>query len=257
MKKRIFVIAIFLLFNLPTGAWACDDALVMLLTAQNPKSEFSVAIRAFTGALTVLGTSLKYEANPPFDEELKEVMTSWLNLSQRYMTNPPSEAKNDRKWVSKMSNAAKFIGQVRRFVAQKEYMAAHDKILELSAYLGVFFEAFGVSEEKQMFIRASSLLMDLQRFVLAKNFEEALVLRLEVENVIKEFDEILPKAESAKKDYEATVEQQNKVFNMIIAKENYLKIDEEISQLQVYAEQLRSLILMQEWFPGALDQEKE
>ena len=53
-------------------AMACDDTLVMLLTAQNPASEFSKTIRSFTNTLTVLGSALKEQKKASYDSEMKQ-----------------------------------------------------------------------------------------------------------------------------------------------------------------------------------------
>lgn len=257
MKKYLLALILLLSLSCVPSVHACDDALVMLLTAQNPKSEFSVSIRAFITSLTVLGTSLKNETNPPFTNELKAVMEAWLDFSQRYMAYPPEEAKNDREWMRKMSNVAQLIGRMRRMVAKQEYMGAHDKVLEISSYIGMFFEGFGVSAEKQLFIRASALLVDLQRGILDETYQGALELQGQIEAVLREFKEILPKVPSALQDYSEAVAQKDKIYEMIANKAEFLQIDQEISTLQVYVDQLRSLILMQEWFPGALDGGKE
>jgi hypothetical protein len=257
MKKYLLALILLLSLSCVPSVHACDDALVMLLTAQNPKSEFSVSIRAFITSLTVLGTSLKNETNPPFTNELKAVMEAWLDFSQRYMAYPPEEAKNDRTWVEKMSNVAKLIGRMRKDVAGQRYMAAHDGVLEISTYIGRFFEGFGVSAEKQLFIRASTLLVELQRGILSHSYEGALELRAQIDGVLQEFKGMLPRVPAAQEDFEAAVAQHHRVYQMIGEKADFVSIDLEISNLQVYVDQLRSLILMEEWFPGILDSEKE
>lgn len=233
----------------PQSGHACDDALVMLLTAQNPGSEFSKTIRAFTTNLTILGSSLKNNANPPFEKELADVMNSWLQFSSNYMANPPEEAKNDVNWVKKMSDSAKYIGQIRKLVMQKEYMPAHDKVLELSSTLGAFFEGFGISDEKQMFIRASAELLNLQRLVMANDYSAAKNLKSQINAILEEFKQALPNEKAAQSAFEKAVAVNNLVFENIEKNEPVKLVDENIQELQVFVEQLRSLILMQEWFP--------
>ncbi|HNS08424.1 MAG TPA: hypothetical protein PKN29_01930, partial [Candidatus Ozemobacteraceae bacterium] len=172
-------------------AIACDDTLVMLLTAQNPASEFSKTIRSFTNTLTVLGSALKEQKKASYDSEMKQVMDSWLEFSKRYMTSPPEEARNDRQWAEKTSNTAKFIGDIRRLVAENKFSDAHNKTLELSGRIGTFFEAFGVSDEKQIFIKTSGNLTNLERLVLKSDFAGAASLTVELNANLKEFVPLL------------------------------------------------------------------
>ncbi|MCK9456721.1 MAG: hypothetical protein M0R31_05445 [Candidatus Riflebacteria bacterium] len=250
MKKIIAGITIFgALLMAPQAGHTCDDALVMLLTAQNPGSEFSKTIRGFTTNLTILGSSLKNNTNPPYEKELGDVMNSWLQFSSSYMTNPPEEAKNDVNWVKKMSASAKLIGVIRKLVMQKEYMPAHDKVLELSSTLGAFFEGFGISDEKQMFIRASAELLDLQRFVMANDYSSAKNSKQKIKAVLEDFRLALPADKSAQTAFDKALTVNEIVFEKIEKNEPVKTVDENIQELQLYVEQLRSLILMQEWFP--------
>lgn len=148
------VLALFCVFA-SSAVFSCDDTLIVLLTARNPKSEFAKTIRKFNTDLSILGTALKEGKKNNYQAELNNVMKSWLDFSKTYMTNPPEEAKNDRNWVKKTSHTAKIIGEIRQDTLKGNYYEAHNKVLGLSGYLGKFFEAFGVSAEKQIFVTVS------------------------------------------------------------------------------------------------------
>lgn len=246
--KQLLIIALILM--VPTSLFACDDTLIMLLTAQNPNSEFAKSIRSFMSSLTELGVALKNNINPPFDKELNKVMTSWLEFSKRYMTNPPDEARNDMHWVEKTNKTARTVGEIRKFILNKDYEKAHDKVLELSVQIGDFFEAIGVSDEKQLFIKTSSELLTFQRLVLASDYNEAEKKFLDVEKAINEFKTILPKSKDAQNSFELVKEILTIINEMVKKRVEPKKIDLKINELQVIIEKLRSLILMQEWFPS-------
>jgi len=229
---------------------ACDDTLVMLLTSQNPASEFSKAIRSFTTSLTVLGSTLKENKKDSYETELKSVMDSWLEFSKRYMTNPPEEAHNDLKWVEKTSQTAKMVGDIRQKISKKEYIAAHNQVLELSSRIGSFFEAVGVSNEKQLFIKTSSKLMHLEKLILESNFSEASIKLNELEAELNNYLPIIP--ETASQAFLTTSEHLALLDKSIKEKSSTAALDEILIKARSGFEELRSHILMQEWFPAAV-----
>jgi len=235
-------------------AMACDDTLVMLLTAQNPASEFSKTIRSFTNTLTVLGSALKEQKKASYDSEMKQVMDSWLEFSKRYMTSPPEEARNDRQWAEKTSNTARDIGEIGRLVGESRFFEAHNKVLELSGRIGAFFEAFGVSDEKQIFIKTSGNLTNLERLVLASDYVGAASLTVELETNLKEFVPLLNGSFVA--ETAAAAKQIGEISRGIAGRTSPEQLDVIIQELKSSFEALRSHILMREWFP-ALNQQKQ
>lgn len=235
--------------------FACDDTLVMLLTAQNPASEFSKTIRSFTSTLTVLGSALKEQKKASYDSEMKQVMDSWLEFSKRYMTSPPEEARNDRQWAEKTSDTAKFIGDIRRLVAENKFSEAHNKTLELSGRIGTFFEAFGVSDEKQIFIKTSGNLTSLERLVLAADFSGAASLTVELTANLKEFTPLLNGSFTA--EISATEKLIADITKGLERRTAPAQLDINIQELKNSFEALRSHILMREWFPALNKQKQE
>ena len=235
-------------------AIACDDTLVMLLTAQNPASEFSKTIRSFTNTLTVLGSALKEQKKASYDSEMKQVMDSWLEFSKRYMTSPPEEARNDRQWAEKTSNTAKFIGDIRRLVAENKFSDAHNKTLELSGRIGTFFEAFGVSDEKQIFIKTSGNLTNLERLVLKSDFAGAASLTVELNANLKEFVPLLNGSFTT--EISAAEKLIDDITKGLESRTSPAQLDIIIQELKNSFEALRSHILMREWFP-ALNRQKQ
>jgi hypothetical protein len=249
MRKHIYLMMLLLITLLLTPPLpACDDTLVMLLTAQNPSSEFSRVMRNFSTDLTILGTALKAREKANFEAELAKVMESWLEFSKRYMTAPPPEARNDLRWAAKAHETAKSIGEIRRLVLNKSYMEAHDKILELNSRIGIFFEAFGVSEEKQLFISTSANLTSLERALLNNEKQTATDFARELEKNLASFWPLLKtdgigRGEDAKKMLQ-------EIISDIDKSENLIALDSKQQQLQLIFEEMRSQILLHEWFPG-------
>ena len=83
---RIILRKIFLIFLAITlianPLFACDDTLIMLLTAKNPNSEFSKSIRTFMNSLTVLGTALKYTPKESYNPEVEGMLSAWMDFSK-------------------------------------------------------------------------------------------------------------------------------------------------------------------------------
>lgn len=234
--------------------FACDDTLVMLLTSKNPTSEFSKSIRIFMNSLTVLGTALKYTKKNDYDSEIKSVLDAWMDFSKKYMTNPPEEAKNDRNWIEKMSKTARKIGEIRKLVNNKNYLVAHNGVLELSNTIGTFFEAVGVTDEKQVFLTTSADLNDLQRLIENQYTNEAnekiVKIRQDLDSFIKYLSE---------EDYSSASNTSNLIDSVsytLANKESHQDIDSLVSKLRTSFEELRSKILMQEWFSEESKEER-
>ena len=225
---------------------ACDDTLVMLLTAKNPTSEFSKSIRAFMNSLTVLGTALKYSPKESYDTEVENMLSAWMEFSKKYMTNPPEEAKNDRLWVEKMGNTAKKIGEIRKLVNTKQFLNAHNNVLELSNTIGTFFEAVGITDEKQVFLTTSADLNDLQRLIDNKLTEEAKEKMNKIKSDLEAFKKYVTQDDmSSVSDTESLIES---ISQSLTKNESLEGIDSTVTKLRTSFEELRSRILMNEWF---------
>ncbi|PKL42143.1 MAG: hypothetical protein CVV41_15305 [Candidatus Riflebacteria bacterium HGW-Riflebacteria-1] len=227
---------------------ACDDTLIMLLTAQNPGSEFSRVIRSFSTDLTALGIALKAKEKASFDAEMAKVMESWLEFSKKYMTSPPEEARNDLRWASKTSETARSIGEIRRLVNEKKFIEAHDRVLELNSKMGAFFEAFGVSDEKQLFISASTNLTTLERALLGDDREASANMVKELTSNLASFAPLLEGHTDNR-----TADASKLLLELAgdIEQNQELKaFDGKLQQLRTIFEELRSQVLMREWFPG-------
>jgi len=227
---------------------ACDDTLVMLLTAQNPGSEFSRIIRSFNSDLTALGLALKAMEKVSYDQEMAKVMDSWLEFTKKYMTNPPEEARNDLRWAEKTSATARGIGEIRRLINEKKFTEAHDRVLELNSKMGAFFEAFGVSDEKQLFISVSTNLTNLERALLGDDKEASANLVKELTKNLESFTPLLgDNPDNRKEDVRKLLIE---LAADIELNSSLKALDAKQQQLKTIFEELRSQILMREWFPG-------
>lgn len=247
MQIRIKIIFLALLILIAQSTQACDDTLIMLLTAQNPSSQFSQVIRSFSTDLTALGLALNDGLEDQFNEKMAKVMSAWLEFSKIYMNSPPEEATSDRNWPRKMTDTARSIGQIRKLVAAGNSLEAHDKVLELSSRLGTFFESFGVSSEKQLFIDISANLISLERAAIAEKADEASNL---IQQLSKNFDELRPMVpEMAKANADKTLQLIKRLAHMFQNGEVNVSAETQILELRTLFEELRSHILMMEWFP--------
>ncbi len=228
--------------------FACDDTLVMLLTAQNPGSEFSRIIRSFNTDLTALGLALKAMEKSDFEAELTKVMESWLEFSKKYMTSPPQEARNDLRWAAKASETARSIGEIRRLVNEKRFTEAHDRVLELNGKMGMFFESFGVSDEKQLFIATSANLTGLERALLNNDRESAASMTRELVANLERFVLLIKEGGDTGRDEARTLLEE--LAAGIDKGDNLPAFDAQQQRLRIVFEEMRSRILLQEWFPG-------
>lgn len=243
-KIIVLVFGFNLLLAYPVNG--CDDTLIMLLTEKNPTSEFSKSIRKFMNNLTVLGTTLKYKTKEDYSDELKPVLETWLEFSKKYMTNPPEEAKNDRNWVQKMSSTAKKIGEIRKQIQDKKYLDAHNSVLELSNTIGTFFESVGITNEKKIFITASADINDLQRFISEKSDSKISEKIINLKQDLEEFKKLITADDiSSASDTAILIDSVSQAYANNISQE---ELDSIINKLRTSFEELRSKILMKEWF---------
>ncbi|GAB4276603.1 MAG: hypothetical protein Kow0029_18730 [Candidatus Rifleibacteriota bacterium] len=250
--NRILIILFFLLIN--TSLSACDDTLITLLTARNPESEFSKTIRAFTSTLSELGNALKLANKKDYTPELEKTMNAWMDFTSKYMTNPPEEARNDRRWAQKMQDTSHMIGKIRKLISQENIADAHNLVLELSSKIGSFFEAVGISDEKKLFIDVSSNLTSLEQMILTRNKQEAMALSASLSIYLNDFTKLIP--EQAR---QTASETEQKISSFIANLENSsdtTTLDPEVLELRSMFEELRSHVLMKEWFPEILQSEK-
>ena len=242
IKKAIILLLAFI--SILNQAIACDDTLVLLLTAQNPGSEFSRIIRNFNANLTELGLALNTKNEKAIPENLKAVMDAWLDFTQKYSVNPPSEAKNDLNWANKMRKTGQAIGKIRKMIKNQQIVEAHDSVLALSGTIGGFFEAFGVSSEKQLFIKASTNLTQLEQYLLRKDYKQVDSLIIKLKEDLANFKAYLP--ENEKSSFARTQKLLAEIGENTSDTKNYEKLE----LLKTGFNELRSHILMKEWFPG-------
>jgi hypothetical protein len=234
---------------------ACDDTLVMLLTAKNPNSEFSKTIRAFTSSLNELGLALKHQEKSDFSPEVQKTMQAWMEFTTRYMTNPPEEAKNDNHWLEKMHDTSKRIGEIRKKVSGGEFTDAHNLVLDLSSRIGTFFEAVGISDEKQLFVDASTNLTILENMILMEYTNQARASVASLTTNLADFEKMLPAAGKNTADNLKTRLEDLK--SKILPGNELKKLDPEVLEIKAMFEELRSHILMKEWFPETLGTGKD
>lgn len=250
----LLVLTIYI-FLTPPLLHACDETLVMLLTAKNSNSEFSKSIRKVATYLSNLGAALKAGIKKDFTSDLQFVMDSWMEFTTRYMTNPPEEARNDKHWADKTRKTSETIGEIRKLILAGERMQAHDRVLELSNSIGKFFEAVGTTPEKKLFLQSSTNLNFLQQKVLAADKALAMVYLASVTADLAEYKKIIPEvAASSAADLETKLHQ----LNVKMASEAHLEfLDPEVSEIRTRFDELRSHILMKEWFPETVESQKE
>lgn len=243
---RVTALSLLLITFLISPLQACDDTLVMLLTAKNPTSEFSKTIRNFMNSLTVLGSALKYTPKADYDTETKAVLEAWLEFSKRYMTNPPEEAKNDRQWREKMSNTAQKIGLIRKLVNNQQYIDAHNNILELSNTIGTFFDAVGISEEKKIFLTTSADINDLQRLIETKSYNDAKQKLAKLTEDLTVFKSYITAEDIAAASATAFII--DSISIELSNNDSTQSLSDKVANLRTSFEGLRSRILMNEWF---------
>jgi vacuolar-type H+-ATPase catalytic subunit A/Vma1 len=254
MKCLKISVLITLILLMPYHCKACDDTLVMLLTAKNPTSEFSQTIRKFTTSLTDLGLSLKFKPTDEQPEKLEKVMAAWLDFTTRYMTNPPPEAKNDMHWTQKMQDASKTIGKIRKLIIAEKIMEAHNLVLELSGRIGTFFEAVGISDEKQLFLATSHNITLLEQKILVNSKAAALDCIASLSLNLADFKKLIP--ETASGTAIKISEELQFLENKLQTISNSQKLDPYVTEIKSMLEELRSHILMNEWFPETPEQEQ-
>lgn len=143
---------------------ACDESLLRILTADDPNGPFAQAITGFHKRLAELGVELKNRGGENHDKSLEGLMGAWLEFSNRYMANPPEQARGDPVWQKKMENAASRIGQIRTALRESRVHEAHDTVLLLSTEIATFFECFGLSPLKRLFLGIATCFEECERW---------------------------------------------------------------------------------------------
>lgn len=248
MKSSAVFVRILLVwfFLSPMSVYACDETLVMMLTAQNPTSEFSRIILAFTSDLATLGSSLKLAQKDNYDPELKKVMATWLDFATRYMTSPPKEAASDSNWNQKMKDTAQTIGKIRKLIKEKDFFLAHDLVLDLSSRIGVFFECFGITSEHELFIETSADLIALERAISVLDYEAAHQLIDSLQADYEKFAQMAP--EESVSILSMLKDQIKETTSLLTQKASQDKLQALLEQMRSAFETVRSHILMIEWF---------
>lgn len=249
-------IIIFILFLLVTYSLsACDDTLIMMLTAKNPEGEFSKAIRNFSTDLTNLGLALDENKKDVIPERLKKVMSSWLEFSKAYSVKPPKEAANDSRWREKVKSTGQEIGKIRKLISHNNIPKAHDTVLDLSSKMGMFFESFGISDEKQMFVEAASNIARLQMYSNEENLEQMRNTIEKLSSNLEKFKHYLPKEgeDSALRAFNIIASMSIQINSNNI---NHILMDKLIDESETTFKELRSHILMKEWFSNGNNSDK-
>ncbi|MBF0545691.1 MAG: hypothetical protein HQM08_14705 [Candidatus Riflebacteria bacterium] len=250
-SKIVFLILFLGFFGLFENVlFSCDDSLLRLLTSENPEDEFSKGVIDFNQKLSNLGTVLKNRDTEKMEPLLSTLMESWMNFSNKYMVNVPEKARNDPFWNDKMQEAAQRIGSIRKAIAQGKINEAHDTVLGLSAFLGKFFENFGMSPQNRCFLICGQLFDEIERSRLKKDSIDMLEKVSSLTSILATFSANLNP--SLQTQYEKTLLSLEAIKNSI--KSNPPSDLWTRNELLETAHQsflnFRAILVAKEWFPG-------
>jgi|GEM_PF-773440 len=232
---------------------ACDDTLLALLTFEDPQSVFSVGIRNFNRDLSALGTALKAKQIDQYDPLMQKVMDSWLEFSNKFAVNPPDIARNDKDWASKIRDTGERIGIIRKLIASKEFTQAHDNVLTLSGKLTSFFSAIGMSVLKKSFLQASELFINMEQEL---STQETIKIQTSLASFSIILESLSTKLNDSSKRVWERIKTSTADFKILLSKnppefsKSALKI---LTTIKSDFTELRSHILMNEWFPSIPD----
>ncbi len=230
---------------------ACDDTLLALLTASDPSSEFSLAIRKLNTQITLLGTELNSPTGKDVDVLVQELMTAWLALSNRYNVNPPEIAKDDPQWAGKMAEAARRIGNISLLIEKKNLPQAHLECLALSGYLARFFDSVGMSPLKRSFLKASELFIVLDTACRSRD-QKALLQGIEdLGQFLATFSARL--ATDTRVSFQKTANSLGELRTEVATSSEIDwsgKAQSKIDEARNHFQQFRARLLMNEWFPN-------
>lgn len=186
-QSRLWLVFSLLLLGLflgPASLSGCDESLLRILTADDPNGPFTQAITGFHKRLAELGIELKNQKSENHEKSLEGLMTAWLEFSNRYMVNPPEQARGDPQWQKKMEKAASRIGEIRLAIKEKRIQNAHDTVLALSTDVTAFFDCFGLSPLKRVFLGASSAFEECERYRISGNIPSVEMALASLTNVL-------------------------------------------------------------------------
>ncbi|HNV72488.1 MAG TPA: hypothetical protein PKO06_22455, partial [Candidatus Ozemobacteraceae bacterium] len=246
---KVWLVILLLLGSVPVQA--CDDTLLALLTASDPNSEFSVSIRKLNAQIAALGAVLNESPDQDVSSLVEQLMTAWLEFSNRYNVNPPEIAREDPDWTGKMAEAAKRIGRISLLIDQKNRFQAHLECLQLSGYLARFFDIVTMSPLKRSFLKAAEKYIALDKACQMKDVPTLQAGLVDLETFLATYTPMLATATRA--SFEKTLTALRDVRGTLAsttdaawADATQLKIDAARNQFQ----QFRARLLMNEWFPN-------
>lgn len=232
----------------PSILGACDDTLLLILTAKDPNTEFSRSIREFNRHLGNLGAALLARQETLIPNLLETLMDSWLQFSGTFGLNPPEIAKNDAEWRDKIRRGGETIGLVRRLIREGKLQQAHDEVLAFNGRLGEFFSASELDLSKRLFLEASNHFAAMELAVVAAESDTLQRQAAALPQLLERYAQLLARQQTTLVA---------KVQASIASLTDHLHATSEINQTTaaLVAQnkeqfmELRARILMTEWFP--------
>lgn len=165
--KRVSIHAVWLLalglMAVATGIGsACDDTVLSLVAAGDPRSLFASSLVRLNELVAGLGEALNNRLEGLYQERLEALMQGWMRISTAFAA-PPAEADVTAEvWREKLRGISRKIGSVRSLITERDSVAAHDLVLQLSEDLNGLLETPGSALLQPVFREGVAILSGLE-----------------------------------------------------------------------------------------------
>lgn len=163
MKSRRFLYAILItssyifsaLTNAPSSClFACDDAILTIITGVNPSDRYSgILIRAAREIRLMAGDINAYN-HQAAKRRLAEVMKLWMTFDNMFAQNPPAGLKSTRTQPKSVKHIADLIGEIKNNLDSEKIQSVHNLLEPLVIELSILGSELYAQESTLGLLRA-------------------------------------------------------------------------------------------------------
>lgn len=106
----------------------CDDTVLMLVSGANPGDEFAGALLKMGQGLRNMASALNAFNIESAQQNLDQVLQSWVSFDNRYSQTPPFRWKGDPRWTQRVKQLTDLLGVVRANFKAQKYKPTHDML---------------------------------------------------------------------------------------------------------------------------------
>lgn len=150
--KKVFILLVFVFIACST-TFACDVNLFTIISGVSKDDSFALGMEKLVQKLRMLGEG--YESSDLAGPRLTELMSEWLDFSNKFSMFPPEWARKDKNWQKKFTELASLIGLIRQNLAG-DAEKSHAAMLKFSRKLPQLYELMPMSERARILMEITA-----------------------------------------------------------------------------------------------------